>query len=264
MIIQFAISSLLVEFNYISKSVLWNNSSPGRWYLNTARMIHSIRVGQLLEGSTSHYPKHSIPRTCFECVPRSNRYICRLWAVSNCKSSNTRLQRVTQPPKLRLWEICWFLLFIVDDFYRRYLSTMDFRMFIYIVSTTMLKKIGFSCQQFVDDPSFKSYDCVMSVNNCWYKWFLIMYMIRSITHHVVVNIDMIGANTHYQLPWWRHQMDIYTASLALCEGNSPVTCKFPSQRVVTRSFDVFFNLRLNKRLSKPSRRRWFETPPLSL
>ena len=38
-----------------------------------------------------------------------------------------------------------------------------------------------------------------------------------------------------------------------CEGNSLVTSEFPSQRPVTRSFDVFFDLRLNKRLSKPSR-----------
>ena len=34
----------------------------------------------------------------------------------------------------------------------------------------------------------------------------------------------------------------------------------PSQWPVTRSFDVFFDLRLNKRLSKQSRRRWFEMP----
>ena len=39
---------------------------------------------------------------------------------------------------------------------------------------------------------------------------------------------------------------------------------FPSQRPVTRSFGVFFDLRLNKRLSKQLRRRWFETPPRSL
>ena len=38
----------------------------------------------------------------------------------------------------------------------------------------------------------------------------------------------------------------------------------PSQSPVTRSFDVFFDLRLNKRLSKRSRRRWFKTPPGSL
>ena len=46
-------------------------------------------------------------------------------------------------------------------------------------------------------------------------------------------------------------------------GNSPVTGEFPSHRPVTRSY-VFFDLRLNKRLSKQSKRRWFETPSRSL
>ena len=49
-----------------------------------------------------------------------------------------------------------------------------------------------------------------------------------------------------------------------CAGNSPVTGEFPLDRPLTRSFDVFFDLRLNKRLSKQSRRRWFETPLRSL
>ena len=40
--------------------------------------------------------------------------------------------------------------------------------------------------------------------------------------------------------------------------------EFPSQRPVTRSFDVFFDLRLIKRLSKQSWGWWFETPPWSL
>ena len=48
--------------------------------------------------------------------------------------------------------------------------------------------------------------------------------------------------------------------LALWPGNSPVTGEFPTQRPVTRSFDVFFDLLLEKRLSKQSRRWWFETP----
>ena len=38
-----------------------------------------------------------------------------------------------------------------------------------------------------------------------------------------------------------------------------ITGGFPSQRPVTQPFDVFFHLRLNKRLSKQLRRRWFET-----
>ena len=39
----------------------------------------------------------------------------------------------------------------------------------------------------------------------------------------------------------------------------PVPGEFPAQRPVTRSFDVFFDLRLNKRLSKQSWGWWFET-----
>ena len=35
-------------------------------------------------------------------------------------------------------------------------------------------------------------------------------------------------------------------------GNSPVTGEFPAQGPVTRSLDVFFDLRLNKWLSKQS------------
>ena len=46
-------------------------------------------------------------------------------------------------------------------------------------------------------------------------------------------------------------------------GNSPATGEFPSQRPVTRSFDVFFDLCLNKQLSKQSRGWWFETPSRS-
>ena len=40
--------------------------------------------------------------------------------------------------------------------------------------------------------------------------------------------------------------------------------EFPTQRPVTRSFDVFFDLRLNKRLSKQPWGWWFETPSGSL
>ena len=40
--------------------------------------------------------------------------------------------------------------------------------------------------------------------------------------------------------------------------------EFPTQRPVTRSFDIFFDLRLNKRLSKQPWGWWFETPSWSL
>ena len=62
------------------------------------------------------------------------------------------------------------------------------------------------------------------------------------------------------ISWRRQGMETCSALQAFCAGNSPVTGEFPSQRPVTQSFDVFFDLRLTKRLSKKSRRRWFETP----
>ena len=40
----------------------------------------------------------------------------------------------------------------------------------------------------------------------------------------------------------------------------PFVRGIPSQRPVTRSFDVFFDLRLNKRFSRQSWGWWFETP----
>ena len=66
------------------------------------------------------------------------------------------------------------------------------------------------------------------------------------------------------LSWWRHQMETFSALLAICAGNSLVPGEFPAQRPVTRSFDVFFDLRLNKRFSKQSRGWWFETLSRSL
>ena len=59
-------------------------------------------------------------------------------------------------------------------------------------------------------------------------------------------------------------METFPALLAICAGNSPVTGEFPAQRPVTRSFDIFLDLRLNKRLSKQCWGWWFKTPSRSL
>ena len=64
--------------------------------------------------------------------------------------------------------------------------------------------------------------------------------------------------------WWRHQMETFSALLANCAGNSPVPGEFHTQRPVTRSFDDFFDLHPNKRLSKQRWGWWFETPPCPL
>ena len=56
--------------------------------------------------------------------------------------------------------------------------------------------------------------------------------------------------------WWRHQMETFSALLALC-----VTGEFPS---VTRIIDVSLICALNKRLNKQSWGWWFEAPSRSL
>ena len=62
------------------------------------------------------------------------------------------------------------------------------------------------------------------------------------------------------ISWCRPQIELFSALLGLCAGNSPVTAEFPPRRPVTWRVDVFFDLRLKKKLSKQSRRWWFETP----
>ena len=71
--------------------------------------------------------------------------------------------------------------------------------------------------------------------------------------HPVKNVPRIRS-------WWRHQMGPFAALLAICAGDSGSPPWFPAQRPVTRSFDVFFDLHLNKRLSKQWWSWWFETP----
>ena len=59
-------------------------------------------------------------------------------------------------------------------------------------------------------------------------------------------------------------MEPFSALLAICAGNSPASREFPAKRPVTRSFDVFFDLCLNKRFRKQSWGWWFETLSLPL
>ena len=57
--------------------------------------------------------------------------------------------------------------------------------------------------------------------------------------------------------------NIFRITDPLC-GEFNGSGEFPAQRPVTRSFDVFVGLRLNKRLSKQLWGWWFETPSWSL
>ena len=54
--------------------------------------------------------------------------------------------------------------------------------------------------------------------------------------------------------------NIFRVTGHLYAWNLPVIGEFPAQRPVMQSFDVFFDLRPNKRLSKQWWGWWFETP----
>ena len=58
---------------------------------------------------------------------------------------------------------------------------------------------------------------------------------------------------------WRHDLETFSALLALCEGNPPVTGGFPSQRTSNAEM-FFFDIPLNKRMNKHLSCRWFEMP----
>ena len=109
----------------------------------------------------------------------------------------------------------------------------------------------------------------------WHAWYKYIYITREGTDkllHLIFSgrsllihaLTSRAVEQNYCWTWWRHQMEIFSALLAFCAGNSPVTGEFPAQRPVARSFDVFFDLRLNKRLSKQWWGWWFETILCSL
>ena len=95
---------------------------------------------------------------------------------------------------------------------------------------------------------YADYDMMESFSTCQYmsqeKWEQNILHLRPILSH--------------------DQMETFSVLLTFYVGNSPVTCEFPPQIPVMQSFDVFFDLRLNKRVNKQSRRRWFKTPMRSL
>ena len=81
--------------------------------------------------------------------------------------------------------------------------------------------------------------------------------------------------SHERQNVWNHQPLLFLYMMTSSNGNifrvTGPLCgeftgpgEFPAQRPVTRSLDVFFDLRLNKRLSKQPRGWWFETSSWSL
>ena len=99
------------------------------------------------------------------------------------------------------------------------------------------------------------------LHNTWYIYiFQVPRRKQLIYVKLWCHVTLFNKAGVWKIPWWRHQMEIFSALLAICAGNSPITGEFPAQRPVSRSFDVLFDLRLNKRLSKQPCGWWFATP----
>ena len=115
---------------------------------------------------------------------------------------------------------------------------------------------------------FKDYVLVKHCDVFWFPLWDLAYVVEVLSQEIQGIVHIHG---HYHGHWkagivtMRCLVHIMTSSngnisalLAICAGNSPVPGEFPAQRPVTRSFDVYFDLRPNKRFSKQSWGWWFE------
>ena len=97
------------------------------------------------------------------------------------------------------------------------------------------------------------------IKNGWNKTPQIYHSFQSLMYVSNYTTDLLWIGSLLNRTWWRHQMETFSTSLALCAGNSPLAGEKGQWRG-----SCFLDLRLNKRLSKQSWVWWFETPLRSL
>ena len=107
------------------------------------------------------------------------------------------------------------------------------------------------------DEIFDDWLLLASYNHLLVYVYVITFVYAfSSLRHVIID------SRHSKKSWWRHQMETFSALLAICAGNSPVPMNSPLKR--QWRFDVCIGLCLNKRLSKQWWGWWFETPSRSI
>ena len=124
----------------------------------------------------------------------------------------------------------------IKGHYQQKLTLCAFNRFPNFCSSSAILEYTFSIDSFIW-PSLANWDSEIT------GWVIGWYL-------VLIHDDVIK---------WKH-FPCYWPFVRI----SPLTGEFPSQRLVAPSLDVYFDLRLNKRLSKQSRRPWCETPSRSL
>ena len=137
--------------------------------------------------------------------------------------------------------------------------------------------IGFVCE-FNGVNHMHVYACVRMYMSAW----IFTSCLRTSKKHDRIHVLLVWIQGIWNMGIRPHCSDLWN-SVSICtpvyimmtssNGNifrvtGPLcrefTGEFPPQWPVTRSFDIFFDLCLIKRLSKPSWGWWFETPPRAL
>ena len=101
-------------------------------------------------------------------------------------------------------------------------------------------------------PDWWILPCYLWISCVW--WCLIFYT----DDHDIQQVSWYITRRHAQYMMTSSNGNIFRVTGPLC-GEFTGPGEFPTQRPVTRSFDVFFDLRMNKRLSKQPWGWWFET-----
>ena len=94
-----------------------------------------------------------------------------------------------------------------------------------------LKKVAIlSRPQWVNSLLYRTFKelCIsFGITVVWFSWISPIFFRLTLMTFMVAPVP--GSQTS---SWWRHQMKTFSALLALCAGNSPVTSEFPSQKPV--------------------------------
>ena len=142
-------------------------------------------------------------------------------------------------------------------------------------------RLQYGCQHrivFVQENASENVTCIVVV---------IFYQTFYQLHHktwfclIIVHVLLLFRATRYPITTYPtskcsrqvliHQMETFCALLTLCKGNPPVTGGFSLKRPVTRSFDIFFDMRpkqtaeqtIDRRFEKPLRSLWRHSNDIS-
>ena len=211
----------------------------------------------------SGFPKHMVISWLEDITPHIRSYMFWLHVlVSRLVTTNRMLQRWNYIYQLFMLLLhCWKCIRLMILHYRVRLCPNW--MLCYATTYSTKTETPYQCTVWHFNSRYLLQN-LCSIWRCWQFVFTIYDLQQIVLFCNIIFLLMADVLYHLTWTWWRHQMETFSALLAICAGNSPVPGEFPTQRPVTRRFGVYFDLRPNKRLSKQSWGWWFETLSCSL